>query len=136
MEVPVEVYRAGRSMKLTTVIGDREASLSALAGQTSPETDFTDVWLGMELTTFTPELAREIGARHIDGVYVVRVYPGTPADRASIADGTVLIEVNNTAVSSLADVRRIAGEIGNSRQRIPLIVQEPDGTIARKICRL
>jgi len=92
-------------------------------------------WLGMELVTFTPDLASDIGARFVEGVYVARVYAGTSADRASIAEGTIIMEANNEPVASIADIRRIADAIANSRKKIPFIVQEPDGTIARKICR-
>ena len=135
-EVPLMVYRDGKRMSMRTTIGDREASLAAL--QDSPETQETlsASWLGMEMVTFTPDLARDIGAPHTKGVYVARVYPGSAADRASIAEGTIIMEVNNEPVESIDDVRRIANGIGNSKDRIPLIVQEPDGTIARKICRL
>jgi len=90
----------------------------------------------MDMVTFTQDLAHDIGAQHVPGVYVARTYPGSAADRASIAEGTIIMEVNNESVESIGDIRRIAGDLGNSKRRIPLIVQEPDGTIARKICRL
>jgi serine protease Do len=135
-EVPVEVVRDGRRIDLNTTIGDREASLAAINESQQPQESYHVSWLGMDLVTFTQDLAHDIGAKHVPGVYVARIYPGSTADRASIAEGTIVMEVNNQAVESVGDIRRIAGDLGNSRKRIPLIVQEPDGTIARKICRL
>jgi len=133
MEVPVELVRHGRGVKLRATIGNREkASLAS----TRPSRSARTTWLGMDLQTFTPQLARMIGSQPIDGVYVLRVYPGSPADRASITPGTVIVEVNGEQVSSVGDMLRIRDEIGNSKQRIPFIVQEPDGTIAKKVCRL
>ncbi|HUV29945.1 MAG TPA: trypsin-like peptidase domain-containing protein [Acidobacteriota bacterium] len=134
--VPVKIIRDGEPLDLTAAIADRDASLTALRESQQPQEVFYASWLGMELVTFTPELARDIGARHVNGVYVARVYAGTAADRASIAEGTVIMEANNEPVSSVADIRRIAEAIGNSKNKIAFIVQEPDGTIARKICRL
>jgi len=90
--------------------------------------------LGMELANFTPELARQIGIKHIDGVYVLRVYPGSQADRASIGEGTIIMQVNNEAVASISDLNLVARRIPDD-VRIPLIVQEPDGSIARKMIR-
>jgi serine protease Do len=136
MEIPIKVYRDGREMEFITKIADREASLASRRTGESDLSAGLGRWLGMELVTYTKGLAAEIGARFTEGVYVTRVYPGSTADRASISDGTVILEVNNEPVSSVDDVIRIADQIGNSRKSIPLMVQEPDGTIARKICRL
>ena len=135
-EVPVEVVRDGRRIGLNTTIGDREASLAALNESRQSQESFYVSWLGMDMVTFTQDLAHDIGAQHVPGVYVARIYPGSAADRASIAEGTIIMEVNNKSVESISDIRRIAGDLGNTKKRIPLIVQEPDGTIARKICRL
>ncbi len=135
MVIPIKVVRSGNEIVLSTKIADRETSLASLREESPSRDTYVARWLGMELVTFTRELAREIGARYVEGVYVARVYPGTSADRASIAEGTIIMEVNNEPVASIEDVRRVADTIGNSRKKIPFIVQEPDGTIARKICR-
>jgi S1-C subfamily serine protease len=92
-------------------------------------------WLGMELTTFTEQMAQEFNIKHVEGLYVTRVYPGTPADRASIADGTILLQINNEPVATVAQIREQAEGLERSRTRIPFIVQEPDGSIARKVVR-
>ena len=135
MVVPLKVVRDGEEIDLATKISDRDAALEALRESSSSRDVYAARWLGMELVTFTPDLASDIGARFVEGVYVARVYAGTSADRASIAEGTIIMEANNEPVASIADIRRIADAIANSRKKIPFIVQEPDGTIARKICR-
>jgi serine protease Do len=136
--VPVEVVRNGKHMTLTTTLADRDAFLAS-AGQGRPQqpagTD-QETWLGMDVTAFTDELAQQAGLEHIDGVYVTRVYPGSPADRASIAPGTVILQVNNQAVKSITDLKQVAAGLRGSSGRIPLIVQEPDGSIARKVLKM
>ena len=90
--------------------------------------------LGMELSRFTSEIASDIGAEHVDGLYVWRVYPGTPADLAGITAGSIIMKVGKNVVRTVQDfVAGIREE--TDRSRIPLIVQEPDGAIARKILR-
>ncbi len=90
----------------------------------------------MEIISFTRDVARALSIDHeVDGVYVRRVYAGSSADRASITRGTIILQVNNEPVRSLDDLRAMIGDLDRSRERIPLIVQEPDGAVARKVVR-
>ncbi len=140
--VPVEVVRDGKHVTLTTTLADRDAFLASADPRTQrgnarpPAGGDLETWAGMDLTAFTDDLAQQSGLDHIDGIYVTRTYPGSPADRASISPGTVILQVNNQAVKSIDDLRRVAKELRGSSARIPLIVQEPDGTIAKKVIRL
>jgi serine protease Do len=138
--VPVEVVRNGKHVTLTTTLADRDAFLASAdrGNQRNPALRGSDgeTWAGMDVTTFTDEMAQQAGLDHIDGIYVTRTYPGSAADRASIAQGTVILQVNNQAVKSVEDLRRITKELRGTSGRVPLIVQEPDGSIARKVLRL
>jgi serine protease Do len=139
--VPVEVVRNGKHLTLTTKLADRDAFLAS-AGQGAPGQPpqkrgaDDETWLGMDVTTFTDEMAQQAGLEHNDGVYVRRVYPGSPADRASISKGTVVLNVNNQAVKSIDDFRKVITGLRGSSGRVPLIVLEPDGTPARKVLRM
>ncbi len=133
--IDVEYVRDGSHYFTEAVIADRETAL-ATANRRTREDDFeVSRWLGMELMDFTPEISRALGVEQADGIYVRRVYPGTPAANASITRGTVILQVNNTPVKFLDEVEQIARGLEGRRERIPLIVQEPDGTIARKVVR-
>jgi len=133
-EVPVEVVRGGDELTLYTTVVDRD---TFMASHTTPEDSRESgevEWLGMETITFSPEIARQIDIKHVEGLYVVRVYPGTPADRASITEGTIITQVNKVPVSSTNDLRNMSVELARL-SRISLIVLEPDGSIARKVIR-
>jgi S1-C subfamily serine protease len=88
----------------------------------------------MQLVNFTPDIARQLGIPHVEGVYVARVFPNTPADRASIAEGTIIMQVNNEPVGNTTDIANADRSMGEN-SRVPLIVQEPDGSVARKVVR-
>ena len=133
-EVPVEIVRGGDELTLYTTVVDRDAFM---ASHTTPEDSreiAVEEWLGMETITFSPEIARQIDIKHVEGLYVVRVYPGTPADRASITEGTIIMQVNKQPVSTTGELRKMYKELAR-QSRISLIVQEPDGSIARKVIR-
>lgn len=72
-------------------------------------------YLGVELTALTPELRRHFGAPEDRGVMVARVQEGSPAERAGLAVGDIVTEVDGEAVEGAWDLgfairRREAGE--------------------------
>jgi serine protease Do len=134
-EVPVDIIRDGEQLKLVTSVADRE-TFSASSQESEEPEDFAVVrWLGMELMEFTEDIAAIVNAKYADGMYVRRIYPNSPADRSSIVRGTVLLQVNDKSVKTMAEFEEAVSGIRNPKMRIPLIVQEPDGTIARKVIR-
>ncbi|UCD62936.1 MAG: trypsin-like peptidase domain-containing protein [Candidatus Zixiibacteriota bacterium] len=134
--IPVEIVRDGERMTVTPVMGDRDAFLTALDGGRNSQDDFeVRNWLGMELMDFSAEVALALGMESEKGVYVRRIEPGSPADRASISRGTIILQVDKDIVASIDDIERIGRELSGSSRRIPLIVVEPDGTVARKVIR-
>jgi len=135
--VPIEVLRDGNKLTLTASVGDRDEfeAMARAKGEQEPS-DFAIVeWMGMEVMEFSKDIAGVIGADFVSGMFVRKVYPGSPADRASVARGTVLLQVADKPVKTLTSFEKIVSNIQNRKMRIPLIVQEPDGTIARKVIR-
>lgn len=133
-EVPVEVVRGGDELTLYTTVVDRDTFIASHTTPDDSRENAVEEWLGMETITFTPEVARQIDIKHVEGLYVVRVYPGTPADRASITEGTIIMQVNKEPVTSINDLKNLTQKL-SGQSRISLIVQEPDGSIARKVIR-
>lgn len=132
--VPVDVIRDGVPLEFQATVADRETWLAQAESEPEVEEERAEVILGMEISTYTAEIAQDIGAEHVPGLYVWSVYPGTPADRAGITAGSIIMKVGAAAVTSIDElVTKIRDE--GSKQRIPLFVQEPDGAIARKIIR-
>ncbi len=135
--IPIEVMRDGEKLTLTTVIGDRDTFLASLDESNLDRSDDFEVsrWLGMEMMTFTEDVAAALGIERINGVYVRRVAGGSAADHASIIRGTIILQVNSESIDSIEDIQRIARGLSGTTRRIPLIVVEPDGTVARKVIR-
>jgi serine protease Do len=135
--VQLDVLRdGGEEDRVFATVADRDAFLASLTNRPEPPENVNlETWLGMELFTFTEEAADDLGIKFVEGLYVARVYPSSPADQASIAEGTIIMQVNNEPVASVEDVRYMSQQMQGSTDRIPLIVQEPDGSIARKVVR-
>ena len=71
----------------------------------------TRPWLGITGTAMTPDIADYLGISTTQGVYLVAVTPGSPADEAGLKGGSransagdVLTSVNGAAVASVDDL--------------------------------
>jgi len=66
-------------------------------------------WLGVSLQPLTSDLAASFGVEGGKGALVAEVQPQSPAAKAGIQSGDVIIEVNGKKVDSASDVVRTVG---------------------------
>jgi Do/DeqQ family serine protease len=67
-------------------------------------------YLGVILQEITPQLARQYGIRDLQGVLVLDVAPGSPAEAAGLQPGDILRKVDGRPVTGLLDVgTRVSG---------------------------
>jgi len=73
------------------------------------------IWIGILVQEVTPLIARSIGLDGTRGVIVSRVDPGSPADKAGIERGDVIISVNNEPIRNFESARKaiFGAEIGD-----------------------
>jgi serine protease Do len=62
------------------------------------------LWTGLHLVTIDPELARRNDLAVTRGAYVLKVYPGSPAAQAGLAEGDVVTAIQSQPVVSREDV--------------------------------
>jgi len=65
--------------------------------------------LGVMLQDLTPQLATAFGINQSDGAVVSQIVPGSPADKAGLKAGDVLVSVNDRLVRNSADLRNFVG---------------------------
>jgi len=66
-------------------------------------------WLGVRIQELSAELAEGLGMAGGDGVLVAGVVPGSPAERAGLSAGDVIIRYDGAAIRRLRDLpRRVA----------------------------
>jgi serine protease Do len=61
-------------------------------------------WLGVQIQELTPELARAFKLSQKNGVVVSQVEPGSPAARAGIQTGDVIVDYNGKRIESYRDL--------------------------------
>ncbi|ABC81544.1 trypsin-like peptidase domain-containing protein [Anaeromyxobacter dehalogenans] len=67
--------------------------------------------LGVSIAPITPDVARQFGVEPGDGVVVVDVTEGGPADRAGIRRGDVILEANRQKVTRPEDMRSAVAKL-------------------------
>ncbi len=65
--------------------------------------------LGIAIQSLNPELAQAFGIPFNKGVVIANVDDGSPASKAGIEVGDVLVEVNGRAIGKASDLRNIIG---------------------------
>ena len=69
-------------------------------------------WLGVVLQPLTPDLAASFGVEGRKGALISEVSPGSPADKAGLKAGDVVLEVDGQEVATPGDVARGVGLVG------------------------
>jgi serine protease Do len=112
--LPVTVYREGRELQLEIIVGERP-HVQALNASIGHEVER----LGLDLTNLNFGMAKRLGLPlSTQGVVVIEVLPGSPAEMAGLQSGDVIREVNRKPISSASDFE---ANLGN-RLGIPLVL--------------
>ncbi len=119
-DVAVTLLRNGKEQQVTAKITKLEQQEPVAGEQRQPA---QGKW-GLQLQDLTPEVAKQLGVKSDHGVVVVGVQPGSPADRASIQQGDVILEVNHQPVKSAEEVKNQA-ESANS---LLVLIKSSQGT--------
>lgn len=123
----------------TVVIRDGKVISGDLEGRAALEALFTSrAFIGVSLASLSPELREHFGAPKDAGVIVESVQDDSPADKAGIRVGDIVLSVDGKDVKSSADLRMALREKkegesvridllrGRSRQTVVASVKERD----------
>ena len=80
--------------------------------------------LGVMVMSLTPELRTHLGAAEDRGVLVAHVEPNTPAARAGIAVGDVIVTVRGRAIGGAADVLTALADVTKNQAVTVEIVRD------------
>jgi len=118
--VPMVVVRSGKELKIDITIGERpEGDIVA-----SVEPPRGESWLGLRVDDATKsEHRRRYGVeKNQEGVVVLEVEEGSPAEQAGIREGDVITEVYSHEVGGLEDYVAISKKLKDRKEAIAFLV--------------
>ncbi len=121
--------KPGTTVELTVIRDGKEKIIKVKVGELpekgvsqSPEQNREG--LGLSLRELTPQEKARLG---IDGVVVVSVVPGSPADRSGLRPGDVVMRVNYMKVRSVRDFLRAIENLRKAGKSKALLLVRRDG---------
>ncbi|MBW1860071.1 MAG: DegQ family serine endoprotease [Deltaproteobacteria bacterium] len=129
-EITLKGIREGKERTFRVQITKRTEDKETLAmKQPAEQTD-----LGMTVAVLTKEIARQFNLSEDEGIVVVSVEQGGPADKADVQQGDLILEIDHKAIKTLKDYdSKIKGvEKGDT---ISLLVKRRRGFLALNIIK-
>jgi serine protease Do len=102
--VPVQILRNGAEQTLPVTVGRMPGERTAAAQPGQPAAPAQGKW-GLGLRDLDAQTAQRAGVAPGTGVLVTAVKPDSPAEKAGLQPGDVLLEVNRTKVTSVAQAQ-------------------------------
>jgi serine protease Do len=122
-QVVITVFRQGRELRRPVTLGEFEREEPTR--EAPEERAQAEQILGFSVAPLTAQAAERLGLTHREGVLITSVTPFSAAFTAGVRENMALLRINNQAVRSPADVRRIAAGL-TAGQAVSLRVEAPE----------
>jgi S1-C subfamily serine protease len=130
-EIAVKVLRDGKEREIKVTLGERNSAASedndwsfnvpkARTFQFYND-EYSDSYIGVELTSLSDQLKEYFGVTGERGVLVSTVEEDTPADKAGLKAGDIIVKVDSDDVSSASDVRDAISD-NNAGDKVSLTI--------------
>jgi serine protease Do len=122
--VNLELIRGKERVTVPVKVAEQPTASARRGSQeTIPgKTDDKSVLSGLEVRNLTPEIASQLGIPPgTTGVVVGGVAPSSPAARAGVRPGDVILEVNRQPVRSVAELKQISAKLSAKEGALLLI---------------
>ena len=114
----LKIIRDGREQEVTVTIGEQAETVKVAGADFSTE----NALAGVEVQSLDLQAARELGLHgKVQGIVVVNVEPDSLADRAGLAQGDIIKEINRQPIKSVRDYEKIVSNLKKDESVLLLI---------------
>jgi serine protease Do len=136
--VKLDVLRKGSTQTVSVTLGQRDPKKLAQNGPNNEdEGDNTAgqaaTVIGLSVREVSPQEAKALGMDKPRGVLVTEVADGSEAEQADVRPGDVILEVNQRAVNSPEDFKKIVAEDGKQKGVVMLQIKRQRQSIFRTV---
>ncbi len=125
--VRLDVRRQGAAREVSVTLADRNEYLASASAEDKPAQPEQSRWLGLEVSTATPELAGDYGSEFHPGVIVTDVDRTGPAYDKGIRPGMIIGEIDHTEIKNRADYVNVISRMGEATRPVSLLVYDRSG---------
>lgn len=120
--VEIEVLRAGKLITVSAKIDELKEVVSS-----DQQADIESDLLGAFAQDVTDEIARALGLEQSRGVIVSAVQSGSPAERAGLARGDIILEIGDRVLTDHSDYLKVIEEL---KKGVPVLalIRRQEGT--------
>ncbi len=114
-------YKPGTTVKLTVIRDGKRRGIRVKLGEMPEETlrasgskkvsPSIEKTLGLVVEEVTPRIKNRYGLKHAKGVIILKVIPGSYADRAGFRVGDVIVEINRKRITTIKDYNAVLSSI-------------------------
>jgi serine protease Do len=126
--VEFSLIREGRQMQVKILLGERPKELGA-GRQTEEKQPKEQTYqkLGISAQTLTPDLADQLGYKNQEGVVIIDVAAGSPAEDAGLQQGDLIMEINQVKIRTVQDFKTALSRL-KSGDSAALLVRRGENT--------
>ena len=121
----VEIVRDGRTRDLTAVLTERSDTFVAAEEEDGEE---ETKWFGLDVVELDDPMLADLDIVADEGVFVIDVESGSPADDGGIAPGDVIRRIGDRTVEGLSDYRNIMRDLEGREKAISVMIQRDEYT--------
>jgi serine protease Do len=130
----LSILRKGAASKVSVSLGERDSKHLAQGEMQNGEDDAaTEATLGLSLRPVTGQEAKALGLDKPEGLLVAGVEQGSAAEDAEVRPGDVILEINQTAVSSVDAFTKTVKEDGRKKGVVMLLLKRQGQSLFRTI---
>jgi serine protease Do len=121
--VPLTVLRNGATQQMSIKVGKLPSEKTQAEESIQPA---QGKW-GLQLQDLSPKMAQRLGVKSGEGVVVGGVQSGSPAEKAGVHRGDILLQVNRQPVRSVSEARELVNKAGE-KEPLLLLVKRDGGS--------
>ena len=115
--VSISVLRDGQMQDISVTLSERSAQ--ALRPVKDFEGHAELLWKGLSVQNLTADLAEKLGHTADEGVLIAGVAPGSAAAKAGLRKGDLILEIENQAIHSVAELKSAVEKVDDE---IPILL--------------